>query len=329
MGPFGYMGDGIANVADPSACFLVGTPMGPWVPQPRLTLTTSARPGPAPPAPPSASPAIGEGDEVVATRVGWGMPRAPNRGPDDRMAAFVRLAKRLKKAKRESPTMEDYRVVSGEHGVSNGTLRSWMSRWPEEWARAVALVGGEEVVATRSTDLRLVVESGEKEGEVIPFGLTPQQAQACRLRTCEGLTQIAISRVVGVTDNTICLWEKLPAWVAYRDELSKEMHLSTLAAHKAAATMGARLRIQVMGEIAKILDAERQPGELLSPATIKDIGNTLDRLTASSEDRAGYPKTERIEHSHREADPLEALPDDALEAEEEAALRLVYDAEAQ
>ena len=74
------------------------------------------------------------------------------------------------------------------------------------------------------------------------------------------------------------------------------------------------------------LAVRRIRGILLDPAAAH-----RDVISAAKEvmDRAGMPKTERIEHSHREADPLEALPDDALEAEEEAALRLVYDAEAQ
>lgn len=160
--------------------------------------------------------------------------------------------------------------------------------------------------------------------------LTGAQEQACRRRTLDGWPLRRTATEAGVSHETVCRWQSLPAWIEYQERIREEMHAATVGSHIAAAAKGSELRTRWLRQIERILEiAESSDGTdtLLSASAIKDIGATLDRLATSAEDRAGYPRTERREVAITAETSLADMTPDELDAEEERAtgeLRLLH-----
>lgn len=264
------------------------------------------------------------------------MSRAAKTTPEERFEAFVRLAKRLKRAGRDAPTRADRKQIASEFDVSEGTIRSWMCREPDAWQRAGELAGlfpeSEPSVATSGSSGQAGGGSAVVAGPSAAAGLTPQQAEACRLRTLGNKTQAETAAVVKVHADTVGVWERtLPAWAAYRTELDEARHRAVIENHQAVIGRGGGLRLRLLTLVERYLDAleslaDEGKSDALQSDDLKRCADLIDRLTASAEDRGGYPRAERREVGVTVENPLASVPDDDIDArmaEAEARFRVI------
>lgn len=126
--------------------------------------------------------------------------------------------------------------------------------------------------------------------------LTLEQEEACRLRTLDSMSQDAVAKHLGRARDTVRKWEKSPQWLAYQEQLRADRHKVVTEAHHETITKGARLRVAVLEAAARAL-AQEAGQDSPDPDRLKKLGDLIDRLTTSAEDRGGYPKSERREHS--------------------------------
>lgn len=126
--------------------------------------------------------------------------------------------------------------------------------------------------------------------------LTVLQREACRLREIEGLSQEEAARRSNRSRSTIRRWETLPEWRSYCQHLRTEIHDAVVEAQKLTILMGNQQRVVLLRALTKRIKAEADRKEP-DPDVLKKLSDAVDRLTTSAEDRGGYPKSERREHS--------------------------------
>lgn len=248
--------------------------------------------------------------------------RARKSDATDRMEGFVRLAKRTRGGKRHEPNTTDRATVAKELGISVGTLRSWLSRFPEEWKQARVMAGLDApvaVVATVETDGS--ASTGSADLGRHPPGLTLQQAEACRCRVLHSMTLRETGAQVNAHPDTVCAWQNAPAWQVYADSLAQQRHRATLEAHQQTAARGGQIRLRLLAQAEAWLDGIEKLAQeaqklgapfLVDTDALARVAGLLDRLTTSAEDRAGYPRTERREVDVSVPSPVTTLPDDEL-----------------
>lgn len=258
------------------------------------------------------------------------------------MEVLLRLARRLKKVRRTSPTMDDYKAVAKEYGRPNGSLRSWVSRYPEEWDKALEAVGMSRPVATAATadrsmeqedageggavQLEARAESlvGSRSNEVPPaYEVTverdPRVTQAQLRAICmdlDGWSRQAIANELGLSRNAVSEWfNHNPAVRAVRAELEEEIHGMIVRGHLAVAAKGAHLRVRLLERIGTTLDEKTN----LDPKELGHLSRATTLLVESAEDRAGFPKTSISKHlvgAIDEHGDLDEMSPEELEAEE-------------
>lgn len=134
-----------------------------------------------------------------------------------------------------------------------------------------------------------------KRNDVLP----PLQAQAARMRMLEGLTQDEIAGRLGVNRVTVTRWEARPAFQRYARTLEAARHRVVVEAHNRVAVRGAQLRLRVLEKLGAALDTIGVPdgsiGEnglplpvYVDTEALARVASSLDRLTTSAEDRAGF-----------------------------------------
>lgn len=128
--------------------------------------------------------------------------------------------------------------------------------------------------------------------------LTAQQQHACRRRTLDGVTLEDLAEEVGVSRTTLYRWALQPEWSEYEQSLKDELHSDIVACHRAVGRSGGRARLRAIRRLEAEIDACTDSKDLAS------LSNALDRLVTSAEDRSGYPRTDRMEHSGRDGGAL-------------------------
>ena len=237
----------------------------------------------------------GEGPFAFGYTVGMRSKRTTQK---QRRAALLRLAKLLANAGRTVATKADRQVVAREHGTTAKTLSSWQSRYSEDWKAALVAAGLQtmEPFADEDTSCQ-VVRNKEKQRETIS-ALTARQAQACRWIIADGKQHVWVAKKLGVHRYTISDWTRLGAWAEYAQALRRELHDAIIGQHIAVAAAGGRLRVRYIEEVGRIFDLVEADtnGEVMTVDALAKLAPAIDRITTSAEDRAGHPKTDRIEH---------------------------------
>lgn len=290
------------------------------------------------------------------------MSRAAKTTPEDRFEAFVRLAKRLKRAGRDSATRDDYKTVGAEFGVAPGTLASWCTRYPEPWGKAQVAAGliandgssgqdpgQDDGIAKRAVREKpserppIANDADGDEGGLLPAFMvveghqdprvTPQQMRAIALDLGGSMTRQAIAAEVGVTPSTVSDWfNHNPAVQAVRDELQLEMVNRIRSAQLVVLHEGMAAQVDLARNIRR---AARQRHD---PEDLGRLARAAVAMTADAADRAGFPKTAISQHVVGSSDPhadldqmtMEELAEEErrLEAMERRAGAEVLDAEA-
>lgn len=121
--------------------------------------------------------------------------------------------------------------------------------------------------------------------------LTAEQQKACRLRTLGAKQWNELAEIMGKDVRTLTRWAQDPAWAEYEAALKADMHDTVMKAHQAVALHGGLARLRAIRRL------EEEMASTDSARDVAAIAGALDRLTTSAEDRGGYPKSERREHS--------------------------------
>lgn len=285
------------------------------------------------------------------------MSRAAKTTPEERFEAFVRLAKRLKRAGRDSAVRDDYKTVGAEFGVAPGTLASWCTRYPEPWGKAQVAAGliandgssgqdpgQDDEIAKRAirekppTRPPIANDAGGDEGGLLPAFMvveghqdprvTPQQMRAIALDLGGSMTRQAIAAEVGVTPSTVSDWfNHNPAVQAVRDELQLEMVNRIRSAQLVVLHEGMAAQVDLARQVRLSARKGKWDPELQAfvPHDSEDLGRLARAavaMTADAADRAGFPKTAISQHVVGSSDPHADLDQMTMEelAEEERRL---------
>lgn len=269
------------------------------------------------------------------------MSRSKRTTPDERLAVLVRLARRIKRAGRDVPNREDRRVAGKDAGVSHGTVASWMSRYPDEWARAreaaglqtdggddakVGSIGGGGVGGAAGVDAadlegavdddpfaNAAVDDLAPEFEIVVDSdprVSQQQMRAIVLDLHGWGTRGAIAAEVGVCSQTVGRWlNHDPACRAVRAELERELAAQVRRSYLTILGETTQAQVQLARQVRKAARGRLQivDGKLQrvawDPDDLGKLARAATTLGADAADRAGFPKTAIQQHLVAGFDP--------------------------
>lgn len=284
---------------------------------------------------------------------------------DERLAALVKLARRLKRAGRGTATKEDRQAIGRKAGVSQGTIACWMSRYPDEWGKACEAAGLQTQGASsakpgssgvdgvedeRGVDASDIAEAAEAdpfanveiddlapEFEIVVDSdprVSQQQMRAIVLDLHGWGTREQIADEVGVGTSTLRRWlNQDPACRAVRTELERELAAQVRRSYLTILGETTQAQVELARQVRRAAPGRlvKRDGKLVrlawDPEDLGRLARAATTLGADAADRAGFPKTAIQQHLVGGFDPDGDL-DDMTPEELEAELQRLDQLEA-